>query len=268
MVKPMLCDLTAAKRASGIRKRIREQLITGTTSGLAEGCIQANVVMLPASIADEFLRFCQLNPKPCPVLSYSEPGQPSLDRLGVGIDIRTDVPEYCVMTHGVVTQTCFDVTSYWQHDTVAIAIGCSYSFENALTNAGFTARNVELGLNVSMYDTNIPTIKTDHFCGNMVVSMRPYKQSAIKAVTDITSRFAKTHGGPIHIGDPAAIGIKDIRCPDYGDVVPIEADEVPVFWACGVTSQRILIEAQLPQVITHSPGKMLVTDLLYDDLPD
>ena len=99
------------------------------------------------------------------------------------------------------------------------------------------------------------------FAGPMVVSMRPFKPAdAIRAV-QITSRFPAVHGAPVHLGHPHSIGIADIAKPDYGDAVPVEADEIPVFWACGVTPQAVIAAAKLPFAITHAPGLMLVTDL-------
>jgi len=250
-----------------LRARIRSNQFFGNTSGLMPGLVQGNIVVLPADVAEEFIVFCRLNTIPCPVIGFSRPGDPSLPTLGSDLDIRVDVPEYCVFREGELCETVADINDYWQDDSVAIVIGCSYSFEDALMSAGYRIRNIDLGLNVSMYDTNIFTQATEHFSGNTVVSMRPFKPENIAAVIDITSDFSKTHGAPIHIGDPAAIGISNIQQPNYGDVVPIGVDEVPVFWGCGVTSQRILRDAKLPLVITHAPGKMLITDVCYDQLP-
>ena len=250
-----------------LRALIRNQEFTQNTSGLMPGLVQGNVAILPASLATEFIEFCDLNPKPCPIIGFSQAGDARLPSLGEGIDIRTDVPEYYIIKQGQYSHSVTDITDYWQDDMVAIVLGCSYSFEEALVSSGYDIRNVSLGLNVSMYDTNIPTKATQHFSGNTVVSMRPFKREDVAAVTEITSHFSKTHGAPIHVGDPAEIGISDIFQPNYGDSVIIEPDEVPVFWACGVTSQRILLGAKLPLVITHAPGKMLITDLQYEELP-
>jgi len=251
---------------SQLRAKIRSNQFMGNTSGLMPGLVQGNIVVLPASMAEEFLVFCRLNTIPCPVIGFSQAGDPSLPMLGSSLDIRVDVPEYCIFREGELCETVADINDYWQDDSVAIVIGCSYSFEDALMSAGYRIRNIDLGLNVSMYDTNIPTQATEHFSGNTVVSMRPFKPEDITAVTDITSQFSKTHGAPIHIGDPAVIGISNIQQPNYGDAVPIADNEVPVFWGCGVTSQRILRDAKLPLVITHAPGKMLITDIRYEQL--
>jgi len=251
-----------------LMKRIRAQQFTGNTSGLMPGLVQGNIAILPATLAAEFIEFCRLNATPCPVIGFSKPGDPSIPVLGESIDIRSDVPEYWIFEKGEHTQSTFDIKSYWKEDLVTVVIGCSYSFEEALISAGYPIRNIDDGVNVSMYDTTIPTHATQHFSGHTVVSMRPFKRQDIPKVTEITRRFPKAHGAPIHIGDPAAIGIHDIAKPDYGDAVVIAEDEVPVFWGCGVTSQRILRDAALPFVITHAPGKMLITDVNYDQLSD
>lgn len=250
-----------------LRSLIRREQFTQNTSGLMPGIVQGNVAILPAALASEFIAFCDLNKTPCPIIGFSKPGDPSLPTLGNNIDIRSDLPEYCIIKNGEYSHSVNDISEYWQDDMVAVVIGCSYSFEEALISAGYPIRNISLGLNVSMYETNIPTQATQHFSGNMVVSMRPFKPENVTAVSEITAGFSKTHGAPIHVGDPKAIGIADINKPEYGDAVPIEAGEVPVFWGCGVTSQRILRNAKLPLIITHAPGKMLMTDLRYEELP-
>jgi len=249
-----------------LRTNIRSSQFDKNTSGLMPGLVQGNIVIMPTKAAEEFIEFCALNDKPCPVIGFSQPGDPGIPNLGKDIDIRIDVPEYLVFEQGQLTHTETDISRFWNEDSVAIVIGCSYSFEDALIDAGYPIRNIDLGVNVSMYDTNIPTISTKNFSGNTVVSMRPFKRKDVEAVTKITENFSKTHGGPIHVGDPSAIGIKDINNPDYGSPVPIKEDEVPVFWGCGVTSQRILKKAKLPLLITHVPGKMLITDLRYEQL--
>jgi uncharacterized protein YcsI (UPF0317 family) len=265
-INPANSTLSECVDLPQLRAQIRSNQFTGNTSGLMPGLVQGNIVVLPAKVAEEFLVFCHLNTIPCPVIGFSQAGDPSLPMLGSNLDIRVDVPEYCVFREGELCETVADINDYWEDDSVAIVIGCSYSFEDALMSAGYRIRNIDMGLNVSMYDTNIPTQATEHFSGNTVVSMRPFKPEDIAAVTDITSQFSKTHGAPIHLGDPAAIGILNIQQPNYGDAVPIADNEVPVFWGCGVTSQRILRDAKLPLVITHAPGKMLITDVRYEQL--
>jgi uncharacterized protein YcsI (UPF0317 family) len=247
--------------AQAIRQRIRSGEITGHTSGLAPGCVQGNVVILPAALAADFLRFCQANPKPCPLLGVSEPGDPALPALGADIDIRSDVPRYRVFRHGQLVDEPTDIADLWRDDLVTFIIGCSFSFEWALLEDGLRLRHQDEGGNVPMYRTSVETVAAGRFHGPLVVSMRPYRPAdAIRAI-QITSRFPGVHGAPVHIGKPELIGIRDLARPDWGDAVTIEADELPVFWACGVTPQAVIAEAKPDFCITHAPGSMLITDL-------
>ena len=243
------------------RLRIRSGAFTGPTSGLAPGNVQANLVILPRGLAHDFLRFAQANPKPCPVLAVSEEGSPYFPTLGADLDIRTDIPRYRVWRDGVLVDEPTDVRDVWRDDLVSFAIGCSFSFEEALIEDGIDVRHISCGTNVPMYRTNIPCVPAGVFSGPLVVSMRPLKpKDAIRAV-QITSRFPSVHGAPVHIGLPGSIGIADVNKPDYGDAVPIGADELPVFWACGVTPQAVIAQVKPEFCITHAPGSMLITDL-------
>ncbi|OVZ09429.1 hypothetical protein CDO47_33805 [Pseudomonas aeruginosa] len=236
------------------------------TSGLGQRHLQANLVILQKSWADEFLRFCALNPRACPLLDVSEPGSPHFARLGADIDVRSDLPRYRVHRRGQEPVEVSDIGTFWEADFVAFAIGCSFSFEQALLDAGIGLRHLELGRNVAMYRSSIATRPSGRLAGPTVVSMRPLKAAeAIRAI-QVTSRFPMTHGAPLHLGDPALIGIRDLARPDYGDPVPLAADEIPLFWACGVTPQAVLAEAQPELYISHAPGHMLVSDRLYDEL--
>lgn len=243
------------------RQRIRTGGYTGPTSGLAPGNVQANLVILPRDLAHDFLRFAQANPKPCPVLAVSETGSPAFPTLGADLDIRTDIPKYRVWRNGELVAEPTDIRDVWRDDLVSFAIGCSFSFEEALIEDGIEVRHIACGTNVPMYRTNIPTTPAGPFHGPLVVSMRPLKpKDAIRAI-QITSRFPSVHGAPVHIGLPGSIGIADIAKPDYGDAVPIGADELPVFWACGVTPQAVIAQVKPEFCITHAPGCMLITDL-------
>ncbi len=244
-----------------VRLDARAGKLKGQTSGLAPGFVQANLAILPASLADDFLRFCQRNPKPCPLLGVSDPGSYALPDLGIDIDIRRDIPMYRVWKHGEMVEETSEVTSYWRNDLVSFLIGCSFSFEEALVADGIDVRHISCGTNVPMFRSNIATASAGPFHGPMVVSMRPMKAAdAIRAI-QITSRFPSVHGAPVHIGDPKLIGISDLSKPDYGDPVDVRADEIPVFWACGVTPQSVVATVKPDFCITHSPGCMLVTDL-------
>ena len=252
--------------AAAARAAIRRGEWTQHTSGLADQHVQGNLVILPKALAGDFLRYCQRNPKPCPVLAMSEPGDPRLPTLGADIDIRSDLPRYRVWRHGELVDEPTDVTALWRDDMVSFVIGCSFSFEQALLDAGLTLRHVSEGRNVAMYRTNIATETAGPFFGPMVVSMRPMRAAAAIRAIQITSRFPNVHGAPVHIGDPALIGIRDLSTPDYGDAVDVLPDELPVFWACGVTPQAAIAQARPEFCITHAPGAMLITDLLNHQL--
>ncbi len=258
--------LSSIDKSVNARVAIRSGEFSGHTSGLAEGYVQGNVVILPSALAHDFLRYCQRNPKPCPLLAVSEPGESLLPGLGAGIDIRTDLPRYRVWRDGVLTDQPTDIRHLWRDDLVTFVIGCSFSFEEALLQAGIPLRHIAQNRNVAMYRSNIATTPAGVFSGPMVVSMRPLRASdAIRAI-QITTRFPNVHGAPVHIGDPTQIGITDLSAPDYGDAVEVMPDEVPVFWACGVTPQAAITQARPEFCITHAPGAMLITDLLNHEL--
>jgi uncharacterized protein YcsI (UPF0317 family) len=251
---------TGRDEARRFRMQVRAGEHDGHTAGRAPGIVQGNVVVLPADDAGDFLRLCQRNPKPCPLLAVSEPGDPALPQLGEDIDIRTDVPQYRVFEHGEPVRDLIDIRDLWRDDLVA------FSFEEPLIQAGVRLHYLEEGREVAMYRTSIPTRPAGRFHGPMVVSMRSLTpKDAIRAI-QITSRFPQVHGAPVHFGDPQAIGIDDLERPDYGEYAPFPADEVPMFWACGVTPQAVVQKARPGLCITHKPGHMLVTDLLNAEL--
>ena len=242
------------------RLAIRRNQHTGPTSGLAPGFVQANLAILPAALAQDFLHFCHRNPKPCPLIGISAPGDPHIPALGEDLDIRTDLPRFRVWRHGARVDEPNDIVKYWRDDLVAFAIGCSFSFEQALLDDGIELRHMTCDCTVSMYRTSVETVPAGPFHGPLVVSMRPMKPAdAIRAV-QITTRFPSVHGAPVHLGKPEMIGISDLASPDWGDPVPVRDDEIPVFWACGVTPQSVIMAARPQFCITHYPGAMLVTD--------
>lgn len=249
-----------------VRKACRSQEFADQTSGLAPGFAQANLVVLPREAAAEFLLFCQRNPKPCPLLDVTEPGDPAPRRAAPQADLRTDLPRYRVWKDGKLVEEPTNIASLWRDDFVSFVIGCSFTFEAAMLRSGVPVRHIEMGVNVPMFRTNIPCAPAGRFHGPMVVSMRPLKPAdAIRAV-QITSRYPSVHGAPVHVGLPASIGVTDLSRPDFGDAVPVHDDELPVFWACGVTPQAVIMAAKPPLVITHSPGCMFVTDLRDEEL--
>lgn len=249
-----------------LSEKIRNGEFTSNTSGLCPGFIQGNVVILPQLYAADFKKFCDLNPQYCPLICISQPGEYSLHELGNDIDIRTDVPAYNIFRDGELVETSLNIKKFWQSDMVSFVLGCSFSFEEALMESGLKIRNIEDGTNVSMYKTKLEAYSTKYFFGNYVVSMRPFKVGDISKVIEITSKYPKAHGAPVHVGEPSEIGITDLSKPDFGNPVEIKEDEVPVFWACGVTPQVAINNAKLPLVITHVPGKMLITEKKYEEL--
>lgn len=245
---------------AALRALCRTGEFSGPTSGFAEGRVQANMMIVPYDYAFEFLLFCQRNPKPCPLVEVLEPGR-FAPRCAPGADIRTDLPGYRLYENGKLVQELGDITSLWRDDFVTFLIGCSFSFESALMKIGIPLRHVQQARNVAMYRTSIPCWPAGRFQGNLVVSMRPIRSSQVAQAVEISARFPQVHGAPVHIGHPEAIGIADLSRPDFGNPVDVMEDEVPVFWACGVTPQYVAELSKLPFCITHSPGKMFVTDL-------
>jgi uncharacterized protein YcsI (UPF0317 family) len=253
-------DLSFHTRPADLRHDIRSGRFRGPTAGQCPGFTQGNIAILPREYAGEFLRFCHMNPKPCPVIGMTEPGSPLVPGLGT-VDLRTDAPGYCVFRHGEKVDEVLDLHALWDDSLVGFVIGCSMSFEEALIEAGLPIRHIEQATTVPMYDTGIANVRAGRFGGTMVVSMRPMTpQQAIRAI-QITSRFPNVHGAPVHFGDPAAIGIADIDRPEYGEPSEIRPGEVPVFWACGVTPQQAIRSARPALAITHKPGQMLVSDV-------
>jgi uncharacterized protein YcsI (UPF0317 family) len=249
-----------------IRHLIREGKWDRPTAGLAMGYAQANLVILPQKYAFDFLLFCQRNPKPCPLLEVLEPGEFGTKFLSSGADIRTDISRYYVYRKGKLDRKVKDIRSFWKPDFVSFLLGCSFSFEEAMLRSKVPIRHIEENKNVSMYITSIPCKPAGVFHGPMVVTMRPIPSDKVARAVQITSRYAWVHGAPIHVGDPSAIGIKDLKKPDFGDPVTIKKGEVPIFWACGVTPQAVVMEAKPELCITHAPGHMFISDLLNDEL--
>jgi uncharacterized protein YcsI (UPF0317 family) len=257
-----LCHVTGAD----IRQLARRGELTGPTPGLARGFVQANLVVVPRELAFDFLLFCQRNPKPCPLLDVTEPGSPEPRLAAPEADLREDVPRYRVYRDGELVEELTNLRRWWRDDLVGFLLGCSFTFENALVQAGVAVRHLETGCNVPMYRTNLPCRPAGVFRGPLVVSMRPLTPSKAVRAVQVCSRFPRAHGAPVHLGDPAALGIRDLARPDFGDPVEVRPGEVPVFWACGVTPQAVAMEVRPPLLITHKPGHMFVTDLRDTDL--
>lgn len=244
-----------------LREAIREGRYQGHTAGMASGFLQANLVILPEEHALDFMRFCQRNPKPCPLVGVSGTGDPMMHTLGHDIDIRTDVPAYYLYRDGKLSESVTDLTPYWQQDHIAFALGCSFTFEKALMDAGIPLWHIDNNKTVPMYRSAISTEPAGVFGGDMVVTMRAVDADRIDDVVSLCRQFPLAHGAPVHIGAAADIGIKDLQKPDWGDVPPPLGERVSVFWACGVTPQQVLMRAGLPLSMTHKPGHMLITDI-------
>jgi uncharacterized protein YcsI (UPF0317 family) len=257
----------APETPAALRRACREGRWDRPTSGVANGRVQANLVIVPQEAAFDFLLFCQRNPKPCPVVEVVEAGRVE-PACAAGADLRTDLPRYRVYREGKLADERTEVKDLWRDDLVSFLIGCSFSFEEALAAAGVPLRHVEACSNVPMYRTTIETIPAGRFRGPLVVSMRPIPAALVPRAVQVTARFARVHGAPVHAGAPEALGIRDLARPDWGDPVEIRRGEIPVFWACGVTPQAAALASRLPFCITHAPGHMLVTDLANADLAE
>lgn len=258
--------------AQALRHAIRAGRHTGLTTGHAAGFVQANLVVLPAAHAAGFLAFCAANPRACPVLGASDveaPDTSTLPALGADIDVRTDLPGYLVHRRGQPPQPVDDLKALWHKGLTAIAVGCWFSMEDALRAAGVRLRHVELGIQGPLFKTHLPTVRAGAFGGSpLVVSMRPFASASVDTVRRVTGSFPRVHGAPIHAGDPAALGIRDVHLPDYGEVLLPLDGEVPLFWPCGLTANLALEAAGVDFFITHAPGKMLVTDWHNEQLRD
>lgn len=244
------------------RARFREGLQT-PTSGWSAGWTQANLIAVPRDLAYDVLLFSQRNPAACPVLDVTEPGE-----VSCGIfdgDLRTDLPGYRVYEDGRHVADRADVADVWREDLVAFLIGCSFTFEAALLEAGVPLRHIETGVNVAMYRTDRECRPAGSLHGPLVVSMRPVPASLVATAVRVTSRYPAVHGAPVHVGDPAALGITDLAKPDFGDPVEVRDGEIPVFWACGVTPQAAIMASAPPFAIGHAPGMMAITDARDSD---
>jgi uncharacterized protein YcsI (UPF0317 family) len=255
-----------ARHPRAIRAEIRAGRLAGPTTGLAVGYAQANLVAVPRSLADDFQAFCDRNSRPCPVLEVIAEGSVEPARMAPGADLRTDLPRYRVFRGGELVEEVVDVRSWWRDDLVAFLLGCSFTFEWGLLEAGVPLRHLEAGRNVAMWRTSTSCESAGPFHGPLVVSMRPIPEQLVSRAIEESGRFPTAHGAPIHVGDPAAIGITDLTRPHYGDPPVIEPGDVPVFWACGVTPQAVALAAKPPFLITHSPGHMFLTDVPCADL--
>lgn len=259
-------DTLARVTGAQIRAMCRAGKFNRPTTGIALGYAQANLVVLEANVAGDFERFCRLNPRPCPLLEVTQPGHYEPSESAPGADLRTDLPRYQVYRGGVCVDRPTSIEAYWDATSVAFLIGCSFTFESALLEAGIPVRHIEEGRNVPMYRTNMACEPVGRFCGPLIVSMRPMTPEQAAEAARITRAFPRVHGAPIHIDDPQDIGVEDLNHPDYGDPVTVHPGEIPVFWACGVTPIEAIMRAKPDLAVTHDPGHMFVTDMLDTSL--
>ncbi len=264
---PPISNLAAVQGLSprDLRRLMRSGEWRTPTAGLAPGFAQANLVVVPRETAYDFLLFCQRNPKPCPLIDVTDPGSAEPAYAAPGADLRTDLPKYRIYRHGKVEEEVTEITRHWRPDFVAFLLGCSFTFEGAMQRAGLPVRHIEDGRNASMYITSMACRPAGALHGPVVVSMRPVPREGVPRAVLVTGRYPRAHGAPLHVGDPGAIGIRDLAHPDFGDASRIEPGEVPLFWACGVTPQAVARTAKVDLMITHAPGHMFVTDLLDED---
>ena len=252
--------------ALDLRLAARRGDYTGLTTGHAPGQVQANLVVLPKTHVHDFLRFCALNAAACPVLGVGEPGDPCISALAQDMDIRSDLPGYLIHRSGIAPEEVTDITPVWRRDMVAVAIGCWFSMEDALLQAGVRLRHAELGIQGPLFKTGKATCSAGIFRGPLVVSMRPFARESVATVRQVTSRFLRVHGGPVHEGDPSVLGIADLGSPDFGEVMQPLPGELPLYWPCGLTACVAIKNSGIDFFITHAPGKMLVTDCLNTSL--
>lgn len=262
----MRSDLEHASGAE-VRRAVREGGWRTTTHGLARGYVQTNLAIVPERYAFDFLRFAQRNPKPCPIVDVTDPGDREAKLAARGSDIATDLPGYAVYRDGKFAGNRTDIVDLWRPDHVAFLLGCSLSMDEVLLREGVPQRHLEYeGGRLSVYKSNLQCRESGVFRGPVVVSMRPIPGSKVARAVEVTSRYPATHGGPVHVGDPSAIGIEDLSKVDWGKYNPPGPGEVPVFWACGVTPQAVAMAAKIPEMITHAAGHMFVTDLKLDEI--
>jgi uncharacterized protein YcsI (UPF0317 family) len=239
---------------------------TTHSAGLAVGYTQANLVVFPRADAEDFAQFCARNPRPCPLLEMTAPGSAVPAQVAPGADLRSDLPRYRVYEHGELADEPCDIRAYWRDDFVGFLLGCSYTFEHALARAGVPLRHVAAGTNVPMYRTNRACAPAGRFHGPLVVSMRPIPAELVALATEVSGRYPRVHGAPVHAGDPAALGIRNLDQPDWGDPVAMQPGDVPLFWACGVTPQAVALASRPALMLTHAPGHMFITDVPIEAL--
>tara|TARA_B100000029_G_scaffold50088_2_gene45638 strand:+ start:5888 stop:6676 length:789 start_codon:yes stop_codon:yes gene_type:complete len=247
-----------------IRKGISELKLIGPTSSYAYGYIQANLVILDKAHAFDFLSFSMLNPSPCPILEVLDPGNPYPVKSASDSDIRYDLGKYLIFQNNK-SKIVQNIKYYWTNSKVTFLIGCLFSMQKHFEESGMIINHLNENKVDPTFITNIPTNSFGIFDGPMIVSMWPIHKNYISKAITISSKLPSVHGKPVHVGDPSLIGIKDIEKPDYGDIIKLKPDEIPVFWGCGITPQLIAQQKNI-DMITHHPGNMYITDLKTNEM--
>jgi uncharacterized protein YcsI (UPF0317 family) len=252
--------MTGVSSPAELRRLISDGTWTGPTAGILDGYQQANLAIVPRELAFDFLLFCTRNPKPCPVITVTEPGDPVVRYGSTEADLRTSLPRYRVWRGGQLVAEPTDITAFWRADSVGFLLGCSHTWEGPLAEAGVPVARAEESASPPVYVTDRPTRAAGRLSGPLVVSMRAIPGHLVARTVEITSRYPTGHGAPVHVGDPAALGIADLDTPDFGPTPVVEPGTVPMFWACGVTPQLVLPDSGAEYVITHYAGHMFVFD--------
>lgn len=251
---------------SAVRAAIRARAWTGTTKRMALGFHQANVTIVRARHAFDFMRFCQRNPRAFPLLDVTDPGSPHPGLAAPGADIRRDTPAYCVYRDGVLADRVEDLSSLWGDDHVAFLTGCNLSLDQVMLDAGVPFPHlIRDDAFPAQYRSGLATRPAGVFHGPLVVTYRPVPVALVQKVLELTSAYPLCHGGPVHLGDPGLIGIGDLAACDWGRAPEPEPDTIPAFWACGITAQAAALAAGIPEMITHAPGHLFITDLPVSD---
>jgi len=261
-----MCSEKQENDPGRFRDQVRQGKWQKSTNGVCPGYVQANLVILPSQYALDFTIFCLRNPQPCPIIEILEPGNPIVQEVSANADIRTDLPKYCVFKDSTLVEDRTDITDLWRDDFVTFLIGCSYTFEEALVRGGVPVKNYLQQRDPGVYVTSVVCRPAGIFEGPMVVSMRPVPGHLVSRAVQITSRFPKAHGAPVHVGDGKSIGIGQLDKVDFGEPPELEADDVPVFWGCGITPQLVAMRSRIPFMITHKPCHMFVTDVKIEEM--
>jgi uncharacterized protein YcsI (UPF0317 family) len=246
--------------AEEARLAMRRGEWTGPTKHTVPGYAKCNLVVLDRSEAYDFLLYCVRNPKPCPIIEVTDPGDPEPRLCAPGADLRTDLPRYAIYRRGEREEDRTEILDLWTNDSVAFLIGSGMTFDDPLERAGVPKTQTWV------LNTALETVPAGRYSGPMVVTMRLMTPAQAVIASQLTARFTMSHGAPIHLGDPRAIGA-DLERPIVGPPLErIPEGKTAIFWACGVTPQSVALRSRPSLMITHAPAHSFVTDLISDQL--